>query len=243
MFAGCVSPVGKGGDHGGVVNAIFLSRQAHIDVVLRAELCQFGAQVAVGSHSTAHQKRDGAIVLCFESLKGAMEPKIEPEIVLCLRRAPRPGMSEEQLADCIDWIAHGVEIVQSPYPGWKFQGPDTIAAFGLHGVLIVGTPRQVRTIAGLNRDLVKEMRSFKVALLCDGKLMDDGGGANVLGSPLLALQHLVELLAHQPNHHMLAAGELITTGTLTAALPIKPGQTWHTAFTGLDLPGLHLGFA
>ena len=177
-----------------------------------------------------------------QSLKGALEPKIEPEIVLCLRSAPRPGMSEEQLADCIDWIAHGYEIVHSPYPGWKFQGADTIAAFGLHGVLIVGAPRQVRTIAGLNRDLVKELRQFKVSLFCDGKLMDAGGGANVLGSPLLALKHLVDVLAHQPNHHMPVAGELITTGTLTAALPITAGETWHSAFTGLDLPGLHIGF-
>jgi 2-oxo-3-hexenedioate decarboxylase len=178
-----------------------------------------------------------------QSLKGALEPKIEPEIVFCLRSAPRPGMSEAQLADCIDWIAHGYEIVQSLYPAWKFQGADTVAAFGMHGVLIVGAPRQVRTIAGLNRDMVKEMRGFKVSLFCDGVLRDSGAGANVLDSPLLALKHLVDVLAHQPSHHMLEPGEIITTGTLTAALPILAGETWHTAFTGLDLPGLRVTFA
>ncbi len=177
-----------------------------------------------------------------QSLKGALEPKIEPEIVFCMRSAPRPGMSVAQLADCIDWMAHGYEIVHSLYPGWKFQGADTVAAFGMHGVLIVGTPRQVRTIAGLNRDLEKEMRDFKVSLLCDGELRDSGAGSNVLGSPLLALRHLVDLLAHQPNHHMIEPGEIITTGTLTAALPIRKGETWHTAFTGLDLPGLSVKF-
>lgn len=178
-----------------------------------------------------------------QSLTGAREPKIEPEIVLCLRSAPRPGMNEEQLADCVESIAHGYEIVDCLFPGWKFQFPDTIAAFGLHGVLIVGAPRQVRTIAGLNRDLVKELRAFKVSLFCDGELRDLGTGANVLGSPLLALKHLVEVLALQPNHHMPGPGEWITTGTLTAALPIKAGETWHTAFTGIDLPGLRIQFA
>ena len=178
-----------------------------------------------------------------QSLQGSMEPKIEPEIVFGLRSAPRPGMSEEQLAECIGWIAHGYEIVHSLYPGWKFQGADTVAAFGLHGVLIVGAQRQVRTMAGLGRDLVKEMRSFKIALFCDGKLADSGAGSNVLGSPLLALKHMVDMLGHQPNHHMPEAGEVITTGTLTAALPIKQGETWHTAFTGLDLPGLTVSFA
>jgi len=176
------------------------------------------------------------------ALKGAMEPKIEPEIVFKLRSAPRPGMSEEELADCIDWFAHGYEIVHSVYPGWKFQVADTIAAFGMHGVLIVGTPRQVRTIRGLNRDLVKELRGFRISLFRDGKLMDSGAGANVLDSPLMALKYMVDLAGRQPNHHMPAAGEVITTGTLTAALPIKPGETWHTAFTGLDLPGLTVRF-
>ena len=179
----------------------------------------------------------------LQSLKGAMEPKIEPEIVLKLRQAPRPGMNEQDLAECIDWIAHGFEIVHSLYPGWRFSGADTIAAFGMHGVLIVGSPRQVRTIDGLNRDLVRELRSFQVSLFCNGELRDSGAGANVLDSPLLALKHLVELLVHLPQHKPLAAGEIVTTGTLTAALPVKPGETWHTAFTGIDLPGLSLRFA
>lgn len=178
-----------------------------------------------------------------QSLKGALQPKIEPEIVLRLRAAPRPGMGEEQLADCIDWIAHGYEVVHSVYKDWQFKGSDTIAAFGMHGVLIVGSPRQVHTAAGLNRDLVKELGGFKVSLFCDGKLRDSGAGANVLGSPLLALRHLVEVLAKLPQHKPLQEGEIVTTGTLTAALPIKAGETWHTAFTGIDLPGLTVRFA
>jgi len=189
--------------------------------------------------STIRYARDNAGA---QSLKGALEPKIEPEIVLCLRSAPRPGMDEEQLAGCIEWVAHGYEIVQSLYPGWKFQGADTVAAFGLHGVLIVGTPRQVNTEAITSRYLIETMRSFRISLFRDGELRDSGAGANVLGSPLLALKHLVEVLAHQPDHPALKPAEVITTGTLTAALPVKAGETWHTAFTGLDLPGLTVRF-
>lgn len=177
-----------------------------------------------------------------QSLKGAMEPKIEPELVLGMRAAPRAGMNEEELAECIEWIAHGFEVVHSVYAGWKMRVDDTIAAFGMHGVLIVGTPRQVRSAAGLNRDLVRELRSFRVSLFCDGQLRDSGVGSNVLGSPLLALKHMVDLLARLPQHKSVAAGEIITTGTLTAALPIRAGQTWHTAFTGIDLPGLSVRF-
>jgi 2-oxo-3-hexenedioate decarboxylase len=34
----------------------------------------------------------------------------------------------------------------------------------------------------------------------------------------------------------LAAGEIITTGTLTAALPIRPGEEWTSRYEGL--PGV-----
>jgi len=190
--------------------------------------------------STLRQARDNFGV---QSLKGATQPKIEPEIAFRLRAVPKPGMSEEQLADCIEWVAHAYEVVHCAYRDWKFQGADTIAAFGMHGVLILGTPRYVRSAGGLNRDLVKELKSFQVSLFCDGVLREAGGGANVLGSPLLALRHLVEVLATLPQHKPLREGEIISTGTLTAAWPVKAGETWHTAFTGIDLPGLTVRFA
>jgi len=192
----------------------------------------------VYDHTIRYARDDHGV----QSLKGATQPKIEPEIAFRLRSAPRAGMNEEQLAECIDWVAHAYEVVHTPFPDWKFQVADTIAGFGLHGVLIVGTPRYVRTAAGLNRDLVKELKGFKVSLFCDGQLRESGAGTNVLGGPLLALSHLAEVLVKLPQHKPLREGEIITTGTLTAALPIKAGETWHTAFTGLDLPGLSVRF-
>jgi 2-oxo-3-hexenedioate decarboxylase len=38
----------------------------------------------------------------------------------------------------------------------------------------------------------------------------------------------------------LAAGEVVTTGTLTDAQPMAPGQRWRTAIDGAPLPGLAL---
>ena len=66
---------------------------------------------------------------------------------------------------------------------------------------------------------------------------------NVLGSPLLALAHLVELLRKQPGAPPLAAGEFITTGTLTDAHPVARGETWTTQIRGLPLHGLKVSFA
>jgi len=66
---------------------------------------------------------------------------------------------------------------------------------------------------------------------------------NVLGSPLLSLGHLVALLARQPGAVPLAAGEIVTTGVLTDAHPVSPGETWSTEIAGLPLRGLHVTFA
>ena len=56
--------------------------------------------------------------------------------------APNAQMSDLELLDCIEWVAHGFEIVQSLFPAWKFSAADTVAAYGLHGAAI-GPPSPV----------------------------------------------------------------------------------------------------
>jgi 2-oxo-3-hexenedioate decarboxylase len=75
------------------------------------------------------------------------------------------------------------------------------------------------------------------------EIVDRGIGEIVLGSPLSALGHLVELLARQPWAAPLAAGEIISTGTFTDAHPVAPGEAWRTELTGLPLAGLRVRFA
>lgn len=168
------------------------------------------------------------------------EPKIEPEIVLHFAAAPAAGADAAGVLRCVDWIAHGYEIVQSHYPGWKFAVADTIADSALHGTLIVGPQRPV---AALGDDVVAALSSFSLSLFCDEKLRETGKGSNVLGSPLLAVAHLVSVLAKQPGYPPLAAGELVTTGTVTAAFSIQPGETWRSELSGIALPGLTVEFS
>jgi 2-oxo-3-hexenedioate decarboxylase len=81
------------------------------------------------------------------SLVGLAEPRIEPEIVFKLAVAPAPGIDERTLLAGVDWVAHGFEIVQSIFPGWQFSAPDTVAAFGLHGALLIGPRHSIATHA------------------------------------------------------------------------------------------------
>jgi 2-keto-4-pentenoate hydratase len=172
------------------------------------------------------------------NLMGLVQPRIEPEICFKLKTAPRDGDPDELLS-CIEWMAHSVEIVQCHHPDWKVTIADCTADNGLHGRLVVGAAVPVKEVAGLAEKLpLVEARLFK-----GDRMVDKGVGANVLGSPLLALAHLVELLKKQSEAPPLSAGEIITTGVLTDAHPVAAGETWRTQLTGLPLSGLKISFA
>jgi len=174
----------------------------------------------------------------FIEIDGFAEPRIEPEIVLHFKSAPPATRDEAAILDCIDWIAHGFEIVQSPFPGWKFKVSDTIAANGLHGALVVGDPVPVATIP----ECARRLREFHITLKRGEAVMAKGGGANVLDSPLLAFAHFARTLKGLPMFPPVAANEVVTTGTLTAALPIRHGEMWSTLLSHIDLPGLTIIF-
>jgi 2-oxo-3-hexenedioate decarboxylase len=174
------------------------------------------------------------------SLAGLTEPRIEPEIVFGIAAAPAPGMDEAALLGCMGWVAHGFEIVQSIYPGWKFAASDTVAAYGLHGALMIGPRHEV---APRRDEWRATLGSFEIDLVRDGALADRGRAANVLDGPVPALRHLVELLARDPIQPPLAAGEIVTTGTLTRAMPVGSGQSWSTVLRGVGLDGIRVRFA
>jgi 2-oxo-3-hexenedioate decarboxylase len=172
-------------------------------------------------------------------VKDFTEPRIEPEIMFGLKAAPLPGMNEAALLDCIEWVTLGYEIVQSMFPSWKFTAADTVAANGVHGALVIG-PRHV--IARRKTEWQRELATFGVELFCNGKLSQRGSGALVLDSPLLALRHLIELLENDSYNPPLHAGEVISTGTLTLAMPVNAGETWTTKVTGIPFEEITLCF-
>jgi 2-oxo-3-hexenedioate decarboxylase len=186
---------------------------------------------------TVHQVRDGQATL---ALDGFVQPRIEPEVVFRLRgRVPDTDDSREILRH-VEWIAAGFEIVQSHFPDWKFKAPDCTAAFGLHGALVVGTPVPV---TDANRAMIAAaLPRFELTLRNGDLVVDRGIGANVLDSPALALAHLARVLAGQPQFKPLAAGEIITTGTITDAWPVARGETWSSDYGALGLERLRLRF-
>ena len=171
-------------------------------------------------------------------LEGLAQPRIEPEICFGLKAPPPRSHDPHAILAAVEWVAHSIEIVQSFYPDWKFALPDCTAANGLHGRLVLGTPVPAESIP----DLEALLPAVRVVLKRGGRKVDEGVGANVLDSPAFALAHLVEVLALQPDFDQLHAEEIVSTGTLTDAHPVKPGETWSTQIEGLPLAGLSVTF-
>ncbi len=173
-------------------------------------------------------------------LRRFAEPRIEPEVVFGISEPPSPDMDDAALMRCIGWVAHGFEIVHSIFPNWKFTPAETVAANALHGALLIG-PRQ--SIVGGRERWLNDLAAFEIALYRDGKVADRGRAENVLGSPVSALRHLVQLLAADEVNPRLAAGEIVTTGTLTRAIPVLPGERWCTELTRIALQGIEVSFS
>ncbi|MFM1987453.1 MAG: hypothetical protein RJA99_410 [Pseudomonadota bacterium] len=175
------------------------------------------------------------------SIARLAEPRLEPEIVIGLKASPPPGAdahdaaSTAALVACIDWIAHGFEIVHSVWPGWTFGAAQGIAAQALHGALLVGP---VVPVAALGADPAGALSALRLALSRDGERVAEGVGSNVLDGPVQALGHLVAGLAARGER--IAAGSVVTTGTLTDAMPLAAGQRWTTVVEGVPLAGLTL---
>ncbi|NJN17515.1 MAG: hypothetical protein HC822_15210 [Oscillochloris sp.] len=171
---------------------------------------------------------------------GLTAPQIEPELVLGLAAAPSPtALNATALLDCVAWVALGFEIVDCHFADWRFTLADAVADFGLHAALIVGPQLPISSFAPAG--ILDALARCSLTLRCDGQLIATGMGANALGSPLMALGHLVRTLTLQ-EAEPLAAGEIVTTGTLTPAFPLIAGQTWTATLKGLgeDVRSLHL---
>jgi 2-oxo-3-hexenedioate decarboxylase len=170
------------------------------------------------------------------SLDRLVQPRLVLEIVFGFAQAPDAGMSAEALADRLEWIAHGFEIVHTHFDDWRFAAPDTVADFALHGRLIIGP----RVPAARFADLRGELAALQVALRRNGEEVDRGEGRIVLDGPLDALRTWVDAMHAQTPQWRIAAGDIVTTGTITDAWPLAPGERWESVLSEPRLPGITL---
>jgi 2-keto-4-pentenoate hydratase len=202
----------------------------------------FKLETLVWAHmydDTVHHSEGNSSTLAIEHPRSL---KVEPEIVFGLKQ-PVAGAGTDAAAvlASADWLALGFEIIDCPFPEWKFQPIDFVASLGLHAGLVIGEKIQVRP--DLIPILVDELPRFKVRVSKGGEFVEEGSGRNSLKSPALCLGELAAAIARRFRTEPLGAGEIVSSGTLTAGHATIAGDIWTADVEGLPLPSLSLRLA
>ncbi len=165
--------------------------------------------------------------------------KVEPEIVFGLGKAiSSQGLDAIAVLESTEWLAMGFEIIDCPFPEWKFQPGDFVASFGLHAALVIG--EQVRVRPDSIGKLVDQLATFKVRVSKNGEFVEEGSGKNSLRNPALCLAELGAAIVRRFPSHPLSAREIVSSGTLTAGHQTDVGDLWNVEVDELALPPLKL---
>jgi 2-keto-4-pentenoate hydratase len=153
-----------------------------------------------------------------------LQPRVEPETAFVLRRGlAGPGVTAADAAAAVDFVLPALEIIDSRIKDWKIALPDTVADNASSAGVVLGcTPTG---LAGLDLSLTGCL------LARDGRIVDTGAGGAVLGHPLNALVWLANTIAAYGV--ALKPGDVVLPGSITASIPVAPGQTITARFAGL----------
>jgi 2-keto-4-pentenoate hydratase len=143
---------------------------------------------------------------------------IESEFVFCLGRdlpARAGGYDRSEIEAAFGTVLPGLEIVGGRFEGLTTAGaPSIIADCAGNEGLVVGKAQT----GWREADLIAQ----RVGLEVNGRIVGDGSGADVLGSPLRVLEFLVADMSRRGIS--MTAGQFVSTGTCTGLITIAPGE-------------------
>jgi 2-oxo-3-hexenedioate decarboxylase len=143
-----------------------------------------------------------------------IQPRAEPEIVFVMGRdLSGPAVTAADVLAVTAGVAAGIEILDSRFAGYRFTMPDVIADNTSAGRYVVGAPVPP---AGI------DLRLAGVVLEHNGEVTATAAGAAAFGHPAAAVAWLVRALAAAGEG--LRAGQIVLSGGLTAAVPLRPGD-------------------
>jgi 2-oxo-3-hexenedioate decarboxylase len=175
----------------------------------RAEQASAGADSPVRGFLASSNALDLGKPLASDEL---IQPRAEPEIVFVIGRdLSGPAVTGADVLAATASVATGIEILDSRYSGGQFTLPDVIADNASAGRFLVGSPVPLDGI---------DLRLVGVVLEHNGQVMGTAAGASVLGHPAAAVAWLVRSLA--VSGEGLLAGQVVLSGGLTAAVPVRP---------------------
>lgn len=189
----------------------------------RAKAEQMGVHdVIVGVLTARMQVPDGDSV----DRASFIHPRIEPEIAFRLGRAVDLSDPTDDLADAVIAIAPALEIIDSRYRDFSFSLADVVADNTSAAAFVVGA-WQGFGLAGGGTDV----SNLGVVLEVDGRVVETGSTAAILGNPLRALDSFKRMA--RLHGLELPSGSVLLAGAATAAVPLTSGSVVEASVTGL----------
>lgn len=154
---------------------------------------------------------DGAEVKTDELI----HPKVEAEVAVVTNKTLRgPGCHLADVMSAIDYVIPAVEIIDSRYRDFKFDLKSVIADNASSSRFVTGGC--VKRIEDV------DLKTLGVVMEKNGKVVEVGAGAAVLGHPAASVVMLANMLAERDED--IPAGTFIMTGGITAAVTVEKGD-------------------
>ena len=160
---------------------------------------------------------DGMVVMEAEKIltTDLIKPRIEGELAFVLKEDLQgPGVTLTEVIRCSEGVIPSLEIIDSRIVDWKIKLPDTVADNASSARIVLGG-----TITPLHS---LDLRTVGMVLEKNGEAVATAAGAAVLGHPAQAVAWLANKLAAYDI--TLRKGEVILSGSLTAAMPVGAGD-------------------
>jgi 2-keto-4-pentenoate hydratase len=164
-----------------------------------------------------------------------LDPLVESEFFITLAKdlpVRDTPWTMDDVRDAIGTVHAGVEVAECRFPMASLPPLPAILADGAASGRYVYGGEITAWRDGL--------ADIAVVLEIDGTPRRHGSGRDVMGDPLAPLHWLAETLRRRGRG--LAAGEMISTGSCTGMLPVRPGQRIAARFgadavVDIDFPG------
>jgi len=158
------------------------------------------------------------------SFSQLIQPRVEGEIAFILNEdLEGPGVTVADVIRATEGVMASIEVIDSRIKDWKIKIQDTVADNASSACVVLGG----RMFSARRLDL----RYLGMVLEKNGEIVATGAGAAVLGNPCQSVAWLANKLSE--FNISLKAGEIVMSGSLTAAVKVNPGDVIRVTFDRL----------
>lgn len=191
----------------------------------RAKQVQMGLEDVIwGRLTDAMRVEDGGTI----DLQHYVHPRAEPEVAFLMKKPLSGRVTALEAAAAVEAVAPAIEIIDSRYRNFKFNLPDVVADNTSSSSFVTGPWAKADT----------DVANLGIVLECNGRPVQIGSSAAILGHPLRALAAASRLMGEQGLG--LEAGWIVMAGGATAAQALTPGTTVRASVEGLGAPVFHV---